>query len=81
MDSFIDLAKSCPSLPTMLRLSWMMAWSVVEWWPHMGVGALRCSLSLIFLEVRLFYFMYSISRVYAFVQDIPYMLLLSFNKV
>ena len=41
MDSFIVPAKSCPSLATMLNLS-----SVVEWWPHIGEGASRCSLNL-----------------------------------
>ena len=35
-----------PSLPTMPKLSRVMGWPVVNWWPCMGGGAFRCSLNL-----------------------------------
>ena len=43
MASLIALAKFCSSLPTMLKLSSMAEWSVVDWWPYMGESALRCA--------------------------------------
>ena len=40
------LLKLCPSLPTMLMLSSVVGWSVVDWWPYMGGNAFRCFLNL-----------------------------------
>ena len=45
MDSLIVLAKFCPSLFTMLKMSSEVVWPVVEWWPYMGEGDFRCSLN------------------------------------
>ena len=40
-DGLIDFfAKFCPTLPTILQLSNVVVWPVVEWWPYVGEGAL-----------------------------------------
>ena len=46
MDSFIFLAKLCPSLPIIWKLLWLVGWPVwlLCWW--MGEGSFRCSLYL-----------------------------------
>ena len=46
IDSFIFLAKLCPSLPIIWKLLWLMGWPVrlLCWW--MGEGSFRCSLYL-----------------------------------
>ena len=46
MDSLIVLAKLCYSLPTMVKLSSVVGWPVVHWWPYMVEGAFRCSLNV-----------------------------------
>ena len=46
MDSLIALAKLQPSLHMILKLSRVVRWHVVDWWPYMCKGALRCSLNL-----------------------------------
>ena len=46
MHSLLFLAKLCPSLPTILKLSSVVWWPMVDWWPYMGEGAFRCSLNL-----------------------------------
>ena len=46
MDSLLNLVMSCPSLPIILKLSWL-SWCPVIWlctW--MGEGSLKCSLYL-----------------------------------
>ena len=46
MDSLINLAMSWPSLPTMLKLSWLR-WCPVDWMcTWIGEGSLKCSLYL-----------------------------------
>ena len=46
MDSFIFLAKLCPSLPTIWKLLWLVGWPVwlLYWW--IGEGSYWCSLYL-----------------------------------
>ena len=44
MDSLIDHAKPCPTLPTMLKLSMVVWWPVMLWSPCMGEGSLGCFL-------------------------------------
>ena len=44
LDSLAVLAKSCPSLSTMLKFSMVIRWPVVFWWRCIGQGTLRCSL-------------------------------------
>ena len=46
MDALVFLAKLYPSLPTMLKLSSVLGWPVIDWWPYMGEGAFRCSFNL-----------------------------------
>ena len=44
---FLDcLENPCPSMPAMLKLSMLVRWPVVVWWPYMGEGAFRHSLYL-----------------------------------
>ena len=42
-NSLTVLARPYPSLPTMLKLSMVVYWPVVVWWPCIGAGALRSS--------------------------------------
>ena len=37
----------CPSLPTMLKLPSVVECHVVDWWPYMDEGAIRCFLTLL----------------------------------
>ena len=46
MDSLIDLAKPCSSLPIMLKLSGLVLWPAMFQWSKIGEGSLRCSLYL-----------------------------------
>ena len=46
MDSFIFLAKLCPSLPIIWKLLWSVGWPVWLLWWWIGEGAFRCSLYL-----------------------------------
>ena len=45
MDSLIVWKRFAP-LPTILKLYNVVMWSVVDWWPYIGVGAFRYSLNL-----------------------------------
>ena len=45
-DFLMVLVKPRPFLPTMLKLSGVVGWPVMEWWPHLGDGAFKCSLNL-----------------------------------
>ena len=47
MDSFIFLAKFCPSLPIIWKLFWLVVWPVWILWWWMAEGAFRCSLYLL----------------------------------
>ena len=46
MDSFIFLAKLCPSLPIIWKLLWLVVWPVWVLWWWIAEGAFRCSLYL-----------------------------------
>ena len=46
MDSFIFLARLCPSLPIIWKLFWLVVWPVWLLWWWIAEGAFRCSLYL-----------------------------------
>ena len=46
IDSIISLERFCSSLPTMLKFSSEVVWTVVLLWAWIGEGAFRCSLNL-----------------------------------
>ena len=62
IDSLMFLAKPCPSLPIIWKLSWSVGWPLLLLWWYIGEGSLRCSLNLSPKALEVFP-MYSSSQV------------------
>ena len=64
MDSFIFLARFCPSLPIIWKLFWLVVWPVWMLWWWMAEGAFRCSLYLSPKVLEIFPMYYALCTTY-----------------